>query len=136
MKSKILIIITVVIILLISIILLTNKNDKKIEKIDKKVINEKITFNEMDNIFNNGIIIDVRTEEEYSDGHIENSVNIPLDNISDVINHINDKDTQIFVYCRSGVRSSEAAIELVKLGYIVIYDLGGILESNVTLVKE
>ena len=71
------------------------------------------------------VIIDVRTIEEYSDGHIEGAVNIPLDDINDIVN-LYDKDKLIMIYCRSGNRSNKAANILDDLGYRNVYDFGGI----------
>lgn len=73
----------------------------------------------------NAILIDVRTIEEYDEGHLDNSINIPVDSISSV--QIYDSinfDTPIIVYCRSGNRSAKAKEELNKLGYLKVYDLG------------
>ena len=77
------------------------------------------SFNDQDNL----VIIDVRTNEEYKEGHIKNSINIPVDNI-EKINY--RKDTKIVLYCRSGNRSNQAALKLKSLGYENIYDMGGI----------
>ena len=79
-------------------------------------------------------IIDVRTDEEYKTGHVEGAINIPYDEIEKKVNY--DKDQAIAVYCRTGVRSSEAAKTLEKMGYTKIYDLGGIENFNVELTKD
>lgn len=74
-------------------------------------------------------LIDVRTPREYQAGHIENAINIDLssNNFTHQINKL-DKQKPIYIYCRSGNRSTRASNELVKLGFIEIYDLkGGIL---------
>lgn len=80
---------------------------------------------------NKYIILDVRTKEEYNEGHIVNSINIPYDEINE--NTKLDKDKIIFVYCRSGNRSSIAYNTLNNLGYTV-YDLGAI--ETIELEKE
>ena len=49
------------------------------------------------------VLLDVRTKEEYESGHIENSENIPLQQIQKVLDKITDKNTPLFVYCQSGV---------------------------------
>lgn len=67
------------------------------------------------------IIIDVRTKEEYEEGHIVNAINIPYDEIDSTIDIT--KDIVIFVYCKSGNRSTKAYNTLKKLGYEV-YNLG------------
>lgn len=77
------------------------------------------------------VIIDVRTKEEYNEGHIKNAINIPYDVIDKEIDI--SKDKVIFVYCKSGNRSSKAYSTLKNLGYNV-YDLGAY--SNIDLEKE
>ncbi len=61
-------------------------------------------------------IIDVRTEEEYKNGHIKNAINIPLDKILE-----NDfdlgKDEKLVIHCRTNGRSSMAIERLADLGY-------------------
>ena len=70
-------------------------------------------------------IVDVRKPSEYSSGHIQGAVNIPLDSISKIKNKIG-KDTDVIVYCLSGARSGRAARQLKSLGYKKVHDLGGI----------
>lgn len=71
------------------------------------------------------VILDVRTKEEYYDKHIDNAINIPLDEIeSSTV--LKDKEQIIFVYCQSGRRSKEASEKLANLGYTNVYDIGGI----------
>ena len=75
------------------------------------------------------ILVDVRTPEEYSEGHIPGAINIPNEIISDSEpEELPDKKQLIFVYCRSGRRSKEAAGKLVKMGYENIVEIGGILD--------
>ena len=62
------------------------------------------------------LIIDVRTEEEFQSGHIENASNIQWQNIS-IIQEKITKDKKIYLYCRSGNRSQKATDILIKLGY-------------------
>ena len=74
------------------------------------------------------VIVDVRTESEYDERHIENALLIPLDTINeDVLEEkIPNKDSYIIVYCRSGNRSKKAQEELTNLGYTNVYNLGSI----------
>lgn len=74
----------------------------------------------------NAVLLDVRTKEEYSDGHIEDSVNIPLDAIMSVESVVKDKDTPLFVYCFSGARSGQAVSILKRMGYNDVTNIGGI----------
>ncbi len=77
-------------------------------------------------------IIDVRTKEEYNSGHIKNAINIPL---AEIDNIDYKKDKKIAVYCRTGQRSYEAALQLERNGYNNIYDLGGISNKELELTK-
>lgn len=68
-------------------------------------------------------LIDVRTPEEYRQGCIAGSVNVPLAGIS---SYNGDKNAQIFVYCQSGGRSSKAKQALIAAGYTKVTNIGGI----------
>lgn len=82
-------------------------------------------------------IVDVRTLQEYNEGHVPEAVNIPNEEIMDTEPELlTDKDRKILVYCRSGRRSKEAADKLVGMGYSQIYDFGGIIDWNYETVKE
>lgn len=72
------------------------------------------------------VLLDVRTKEEYESGHIENSENIPLQQIQKVFDKITDKNTPLFVYCQSGARSSSATTALKQMGYLNVTNIGGI----------
>lgn len=82
-----------------------------------------ITANDAKELINNGaIIVDVREVSEYNQGHIDNAVNIPLGKIASIDYEF---DATIILYCASGKRSQQAALELVKLGYTNVYNLDG-----------
>ena len=72
------------------------------------------------------VLIDVRTSPEYRQGHIPDSINIPLPTIERVTKVIDKEETPIFVYCQSGARSKQAAGALRRLGYKNVTDIGGI----------
>ena len=75
------------------------------------------------------VILDVRRMDEFESGHIPNAVNVPNEVIGDEkIEELPDKDQRIYVYCRSGNRSKQAAEKLVQLGYTNIIEFGGILD--------
>lgn len=85
----------------------------------------------------NYIILDVRTEEEYKEGHISDAINIPNEEISrEITNNLTDKDQLILVYCRSGNRSKEASKKLVELGYTNVHDFGGINDWEYDIEQE
>lgn len=79
-------------------------------------------------INNNAKLVDVRTSDEYKDNHIEGALLLTLDDIdADRAKEvIGDTNTYVIVYCKSGVRSSEAKRKLTDLGYTNVYDLGSI----------
>lgn len=82
------------------------------------------------------ILLDVRTKEEYDTGHIKDSILIPVDNLKqEAEGKLKDKEAPIFVYCRSGNRSTAAAKILVELRYKNVYNLGGINKWPYEVVK-
>ena len=75
------------------------------------------------------IILDVRTQEEYDEGHIPGAIVIPHEEIAEKAEEVlTDKDQLILVYCRSGRRSKIAAEALLELGYTNIKEFGGIID--------
>ena len=75
------------------------------------------------------IILDVRTQEEYDQGHIPGAILISHEEIAEKAEKVlTDKDQLILVYCRSGRRSKIAAEAWVELGYTNIKEFGGIID--------
>ncbi len=75
------------------------------------------------------IILDVRTQEEYDQGHIPGAIPIPDTEINAKAEEVlTDKEQLLLVYCRSGRRSKLAAEALVELGYTNIKEFGGIID--------
>ena len=72
------------------------------------------------------ILLDVRTAQEYREGHIPGSQNIPLQTIDKVRTVAENKDTPLYVYCRSGGRSRQAVQLLRQMGYRNVTNIGGI----------
>ena len=74
------------------------------------------------------IILDVRTQEEFKEKHIEGALLIPDYELANVAkSKLPDKNKKILVYCRSGNRSKSAARLLIDMGYTDVYDFGGII---------
>ncbi|MDO4542798.1 MAG: rhodanese-like domain-containing protein, partial [Bacillota bacterium] len=74
-------------------------------------------------------VVDVRTPEEYEEEHITAAILVPVESIRDEApSMLPDKEANLLVYCRTGVRSEQAAKELVALGYNNVYDFGGIVD--------
>lgn len=83
-------------------------------------------------------LIDVRTPEEFASGAIKGAVNIDFSQAEFLEKMAGyNKDEPVYLYCRSGRRSANAALQLKKLGFVKIYDLkGGILawqNENLTI---
>lgn len=75
---------------------------------------------------NGAVLLDVRTPQEYSEGHIPESKNVPLQALDKIRNIVDNKDTELFVYCYSGSRSRQAAAMLGQMGYTNVKNIGGI----------
>lgn len=73
------------------------------------------------------VLLDVRTPQEYSQGHIPGSRNLPLQSIHGAATFVPDKAAPVYVYCHSGVRSCQAVRELERMGYTKVTDLGGMM---------
>lgn len=76
----------------------------------------------------NAMLVDVRTPEEYREGHIPGSINVPLQQIEDIDLEVSDMSTPLYIYCRSGARSSQATAVLQEMGYEEVHNIGGILD--------
>ena len=110
------------ILLVFILLIMAGCNDKVVET---KPVYKKVNQQEAVSKINKGaFLVDVRTKEEYKIGHIDNAINIPLDEI--VTQKIVDKNDVIIVYCKSGGRSKNAADTLISLGYKYVYDFGSI----------
>ena len=73
------------------------------------------------------VLLDVRTPQEYSQGHIPGSRNLPLQSIHGAVTFVPDKAAPVYVYCHSGARSRQAVRELERMGYTKVTDLGGMM---------
>lgn len=75
----------------------------------------------------NVLVIDVRTPEEYVQGHLKGAINIPLSDLPPRIEAL-EQNRPILVYCQTGYRSAQASSILVKAGFTKVYNLeGGII---------
>ena len=74
------------------------------------------------------LIVDVREQSEYDEGHIPGAVLLPVGTITEetATALITDKEKVVLIYCRSGNRSKTAAQALADLGYTQVYEFGGI----------
>ena len=116
--------------LLLAVMLLTACGQDK--ENDQGAVYVNITAEEAKQIMDSEegyIILDVRTQEEYDQGHIPGAIVISHEEIAEKAEEVlTDKDQLILVYCRSGRRSKIAAEALVELGYTNIKEFGGIID--------
>ena len=83
------------------------------------------------------VIVDVRRQDEYDEGHIPGAILIPNESIEDTRpDALTDLEQIILVYCRSGRRSKEAAQKLADMGYKNVYEFGGIIDWTGDVVKN
>ena len=118
------------ILILLAVMLLTACGQDK--ENDQEAVYVNITAEEAKRIMDTEdgyIILDVRTQEEYDEGHIPGAILISHEEITEKAEEVlTDKDQLILVYCRSGRRSKLAAEALVELGYTNIKEFGGIID--------
>ena len=80
-----------------------------------------------ESFWHDALLVDVRSPEEFANGHIEGSINLPIDRIFSSIHKITlDLEAKIVVYCASGMRSSTARKALIKMGYVNVINGGGV----------
>lgn len=73
------------------------------------------------------ILMDVRSLEAFEKGHLPNAINVPLDQVQEsILELIPDKDTTIFINCKTGKRSYSASVILYQMGYDNVHSIGGI----------
>ena len=102
---------------------------KKIKRIFYRSIeNKEISYKNLKELMKNKTVylIDVRSNQEYEEGHLDGAINISIYNIEKQIgNYVKNKTDIIILYCSSGGRSREAKRILENLGYEEVYNLKG-----------
>ena len=71
-------------------------------------------------------LVDVRTPGEHAAGHIDGSLNVPVQELGKRMDELGEKTKPVVVYCASGMRSASAAGMLRRAGFAEVHDLGGI----------
>ena len=107
-------------------------NIKEILKRNLRSNENKINYSQLKNILNTeeAVLIDIRSEQEYKEGHLKSAINIPFyDFTNSITKKITDKNSCIIIYCQSGIKSSRVIKELKKLDYNNIYELEGGLDQ-------
>jgi len=127
--NKLFAVVSVVFILMSSCTIGQTKNDIELAEFEKKMASEKY------------LLVDVRTAEEFSEGHIKGAINIDYlaENFSIEIQEL-ELESPVLLYCRSGNRSSKAMKIMKELGFKEVYNLEGgikgwILENNPVITK-
>ena len=83
------------------------------------------------------VIVDVRRADEYAKGHIPGAILIPNEEIgTEPPEELPDKNQIILVYCRTGRRSKEASQKLAEMGYVNVYEFGGIEDWTGDIVTD
>ena len=104
----------------------------KVQGGDKQVTYTSITMDKAREIFQTEgdyLILDVRRADEFAEGHIPGAINVANEDIkSSEPKELQDKEQTIYVYCRSGNRSKQAATKLAAMGYTNIVEFGGIID--------
>lgn len=106
---------------------------------EEKITYHTITSDEAYNMINEKediIILDVRSNSEYENGHIKEAINVPLDEIDTFKDITDNNNVVVLVYCASGNRSKSASEKLISMGYTEVYNFGGINNWNYDLVSE
>tara|TARA_Y100000389_G_scaffold142158_1_gene140125 strand:+ start:196 stop:507 length:312 start_codon:yes stop_codon:yes gene_type:complete len=89
-------------------------------------------------LINANVVIDVRTSDEWSSGHLENAMNIEWQDILNITSSVT-KDEKVYLYCRSGNRSGRAAQILIDAGYSNVTNAGSLKQAsdllNLNIVK-
>ena len=128
--------------LVVSVLVLTllvlgacGKNKDKKEK----VLYNQITMDQakkMIKVDDGHVIVDVREQKEYDEGHIPKAINIPSDSIgTEKPSQLPDTDQVILIYCRSGKKSKEVAMKLYKMGYTNIYEFEAFIDWDGEIEK-
>ena len=103
---------------------------KSIKRIDKEAAKEILAVSE-------ALVLDVRTENEWNQGHLSSAKHIEWQDIAEKIRKERVKKTQrIYVYCGSGKRAEKAKIALEQLGYTNVINAGGLTEAKELLDRE
>lgn len=90
-----------------------------------------IDYEQLNKLLQNGsILIDVRSVQEYNEGHLKKAINIPHYEIIKSYQHfLPDKNKKIIIYCQNGGRSKKVCKKLKKQGYKNVYNLFGGLDN-------
>lgn len=90
-------------------------------------------FPEMIRKQSRSVILDVRSTDEFNEGHVRGAVHIPDYKIAEEIeSRVPDRKTPVYIYCYSGARAGSAVRQMRHLGYEEVYNMGGIMHTGFT----
>ncbi|MBO7677456.1 MAG: hypothetical protein J6S49_08080 [Erysipelotrichaceae bacterium] len=125
---------------LIAIVMMTSGCEKKQDGEDMKQTYTQISQEQAKQMMekNDGhVIVDVRRQDEYDEGHIPGAILIPNESIDkERPELLPDLNQIILIYCRSGNRSKQASQKLADMGYANIYEFGGIIDWTGEIVAS
>lgn len=102
---------------------------KRVKKfLNRSIENKEISYGYLSELMKKkkAFLIDVRSSQEYEEGHINGAINLPVYNIENQITKVvTDKNDVIILYCLTGNRSKKAKKILENLGYAEVYHLNG-----------
>lgn len=100
---------------------------KKIKRIlYRSFENKEISYKKLQEMMDKdkyAILLDVRSPQEFNEGHLSGAINIPLYDFKKKLNKLPNKESLIIIYCTSGHRSKQAKEKLEKMGYENVYHL-------------
>lgn len=100
---------------------------KKIKKVlYRSLENREVSYKKLQELMKkntDAILLDVRSRQEFEEGHLDGSINIPLYEIDKELKRLPDKKCMLLIYCASGHRSKQAKEKLENLGYENVYHL-------------
>ena len=106
---------------------------RKIKRIlNRSIENKEISYKKMIEMLKDFRIhlIDVRSSQEFDEGHLDTAINIPVYQLEkEIENKVPNKEDTIILYCSSGYRSKEGKNKLEKMGYENVYQLKGGLDK-------
>ena len=91
----------------------------------RNIEKNEISFKEFEKMdMKSGLLIDVRSPQEYREGHLKNAILIPeYEIIKRCKNELPEKDQLIVLYCEAGMRSRKARRKLRRMGYTNVYNI-------------
>lgn len=115
----------------------TNVSDAKNGEIQKMTGTDLNKIMEDDKEKENYLVIDVRSQKEYDEGHVKHAININVDELEANLSKIDDlKDKNVVTICNTGKKSQKAAEILVKNGFTKVYNAEGVKEFNYTTITK